>query len=212
MECDELDDRGKEKTRQQMRAIPEILADAGFHVYRILERGSAEERQPAPLAAVTGPLPDTERVAATIHSRYLERALASGIAAGSAPALVAWDRLPEEYRDANLAQARDVLAKLSLIGVRAEPLDGSEEAPGFTFTASELDLLARREHQRWMDHKLSRGWTLGPRDDARRTHPCLVPHDELPEAQRQRDVDAVLEIPQLLQRSGYRLVRGRGGS
>jgi len=153
--------------------------------------------------------PDIERIAETIHSSYLEQHLASGHRLGSIPALVSWDELPAEYRDADRAQARDRLAKLASIGAHVEAAPGSEAVCGFAFTASELDMLARREHVRWVDHKLSRGWALGPRDDARKTHPCLVPYDDLPEAERQKDIDAVLEVPRLLQLAGFRIVRDR---
>ena len=152
-------------------------------------------------------LPDVERIAEAIHAGYVERQLASGEVHDSAPALVGWPDLPGEYRDACRAQAEDILAKLASIGARAEPTRGPQVVPGFAFTAAEIDMLARREHARWMDHKMSRGWTLGPRDDGRKTHPCLVPYDDLPEAERQKDVDAVLEVPRLLQLAGYRIVR-----
>jgi len=151
--------------------------------------------------------PDIERIAETIHSSYLEQHLASGHRLGSIPALVSWDELPADYRDADRAQARDILAKLASIGAHVEAARGSQVAPGFAFTAAEIDMLARREHARWRDHKLSRGWTLGPRDEARRTHPCLVPYDDLPEAERQKDSDVVVSIPSLLALSGYRIVR-----
>lgn len=46
----------------------------------------------------------------------------------------------------------------------------------------------RELHAAWCDHKTATGWTYGPRkDEAARTHPCLVPYDELPEAQRRKD-------------------------
>ena len=152
-------------------------------------------------------LPDIERIAEAVHANYLKRQLASGEAPGSAPALVRWAELPEQYRDASRAQAEDILSKLASVGAHVEAAPVSEAVPGFAFTSPELERLARREHVRWMDHKLSRGWSLGPRDDARKTHPCLVPYDDLPEAERQKDVDAILEIPRLLQLAGYRIGR-----
>lgn len=44
-------------------------------------------------------------------------------------------------------------------------------------------------HQGWMDDKLAAGWTHGPvKDPEARTHPCLLPWDQLPEHQRLKDV------------------------
>lgn len=43
-------------------------------------------------------------------------------------------------------------------------------------------------HESWCASKRADGWTYGPvRDNAAKVHPCLVPYDELPEAQRRKD-------------------------
>lgn len=43
-------------------------------------------------------------------------------------------------------------------------------------------------HQSWMTHKRADGWILGPTKDAEaKTHPCLLPYEELPRAQRTKD-------------------------
>lgn len=43
-------------------------------------------------------------------------------------------------------------------------------------------------HIAWYEHKLAEGWTYGRVKDAdAKTHPCMVPYDELPEAQRAKD-------------------------
>lgn len=44
------------------------------------------------------------------------------------------------------------------------------------------------QHQAWCDTKLRDGWQFGPRKDAEaKTHPCLVPYNELPPEQRMKD-------------------------
>lgn len=43
-------------------------------------------------------------------------------------------------------------------------------------------------HEAWCDHKLATGWTFGlVKDEAARTHPCLVPYQHLPVEQRAKD-------------------------
>lgn len=45
-----------------------------------------------------------------------------------------------------------------------------------------------RLHNEWCDGKLRDGWRHGTvKDTAAKTHPCLVPYDELPLAQRHKD-------------------------
>ena len=44
------------------------------------------------------------------------------------------------------------------------------------------------QHDAWMRDKLAAGWTHGPvKDEAAKTHPCLVPYAALPEEQRIKD-------------------------
>lgn len=43
-------------------------------------------------------------------------------------------------------------------------------------------------HELWCDRKRQDGWTYGPvKSAAERTHPCLVPYDQLPPEQRAKD-------------------------
>jgi hypothetical protein len=44
-------------------------------------------------------------------------------------------------------------------------------------------------HESWVESKRADGWTYGEVKDAdTKTHPCLVPYDELPEGQRVKDL------------------------
>lgn len=43
-------------------------------------------------------------------------------------------------------------------------------------------------HQNWCDFKSADGWVFGPvKDGDTKTHPCLVPYDELPADQQLKD-------------------------
>lgn len=45
-----------------------------------------------------------------------------------------------------------------------------------------------QQHEAWMRDKLADGWVFGPiKDPEAKTHPCLVPYEELPEMQRRKD-------------------------
>ena len=44
------------------------------------------------------------------------------------------------------------------------------------------------QHNAWMKQKLDEGWVYGPLKDAeKKTHPCIVPFNELPEFQQKKD-------------------------
>ncbi len=43
-------------------------------------------------------------------------------------------------------------------------------------------------HSNWMALKIAEGWTYGDvKDPVAKTHPCMVPYDQLPEFQRKKD-------------------------
>lgn len=45
-----------------------------------------------------------------------------------------------------------------------------------------------KSHALWMEHKLAEGWRWGlKKDEVRKTHPCLVPYDQLSHTQRAKD-------------------------
>lgn len=45
-----------------------------------------------------------------------------------------------------------------------------------------------QSHESWSAQKLADGWVRGDvKDPDAKTHPCLVPYDELPEEQRAKD-------------------------
>lgn len=44
------------------------------------------------------------------------------------------------------------------------------------------------QHNSWMQEKIDQGWVYGEVKDAeKKTHPCIVPYDQLPEFQRKKD-------------------------
>jgi hypothetical protein len=150
-----------------------------------------------------------ERLAQTIHERYLAEQAHNGIAIGSNPAMVAWADLDEDLRQANLAQARDIGAKLARIACTVGPAD-ADEAP-FAFTGTELETLARDEHSRWSEQRRAAGWSYGKvRDDRAKRHPSLVPWERLSEPERDKDRSAVLGIPSVLAAAGLRAFRRPG--
>lgn len=147
-----------------------------------------------------------ERLAQSIHLRYLYARSTEGTLMHATNAMRWWDKLDENFRNANRHPARDIGNKLSLIPATVAPRTAA--AIPFRLTPAELERLALVEHDRWMAERRGSGWRYGsPRDDARKLHPSLIPWAELPESEREKDRDAVRELPRVLAEAGLQIVR-----
>lgn len=81
---------------------------------------------------------------------------------------------------------------------RQSVLQGVRWVLGGLISASEL-------HQHWRVWRLERGWTAGPLDAERKTHPSLVPYADLPPAQREKRRLFVRVVQAALRAHGIRL-------
>jgi hypothetical protein len=148
----------------------------------------------------------TEQLARSIHRSYVAHERAMGKTEQVNPSMAPWERLPEDFRQSNIAQAADYGAKLEAIGAVVVPAPAA--APVFSFTDQEVELLAQMEHQRWMKEKLADGWKYGePRDNQRKLHPDLKDWSDLSEEVRDLDRDAVRDLPGVLREAGFLILR-----
>jgi len=149
-----------------------------------------------------------ERLARSIHERYVAARAADGETLAQNSSMAVWEDIPEDLRAANRAQARDVSRKLALIDCAVAARDRSGRF--FAYTEAELDLLARCEHERWMSERVRSGWRYGARrDNLAKLHPDMIGWLELDDAVRQKDREAVAALPGLLADAGLAIVRGR---
>lgn len=59
---------------------------------------------------------------------------------------------------------------------------------GVSFHLENPDAGPSGSHKNWMAEKLANGWVWGDvKDPEAKTHPCLVPYDELPKTQQYKD-------------------------
>ena len=70
--------------------------------------------------------------------------------------------------------------------------------------------LAEHTHDLWASHRLAEGWTHGPqRDDQARTHPCLIPYDQLPETEKDYDRQTAVGVLKAILALGCRIAPAR---
>ena len=108
-----------------------------------------------------------------------------------------WDALTERQKEDNRSAADHIAVKIRAVGLDPEDHETVRTAwPALD--EDRLEMLARMEHERWAAVLWLAGWTPGPRDDARKTHPNLVPFDQLDEDTRQFDADQVKGLLDLI--------------
>ncbi len=140
-----------------------------------------------------------DQLAITIHNHYAASQKAAGDSFANNKSLVDWAKLPETLKDANRNQADHLQIKCRVItGKRHCTVQQLEQAIN---DKNMLEHLARMEHERWMAEKLLDGWqyTQGSKDIEARKSPSLIAWEQLPESERQKDLDSVHNIPKLLQ-------------
>lgn len=69
------------------------------------------------------------------------------------------------------------------------------------------ETLAKNTHEVWAASRIREGWTLGPRDDVKKQHPCLVPYEELPEIEKDYDRNTSGETLKLILKLGYKITK-----
>jgi RyR domain len=69
-----------------------------------------------------------------------------------------------------------------------------------------VEELAVNAHETWADLRLQEGWRYGHvRSDEARTHPCLVPYEQLPDSEKLYDRKIVLETIRAMLSLGYEI-------
>ena len=115
-----------------------------------------------------------------------------------------WEDLPDHLKQANLAQAADIGTKLETIECAVIPESATN--PDFAFSEAEIELLAKLEHQRWVDERKGQGIVYGPVREGNK-HPDLVDWQYLSESAQNKDRDAIRELPMILWQAGFQILR-----
>lgn len=85
------------------------------------------------------------------------------------------------------------------------PLDTSDVV--FSPEINELiELLAKNNHDVWAKGRIAEGWTYGEkRNDRKKTTPCLVEYDALPESEKEYDRNTASEALKCIIKLGFKI-------
>jgi voltage-gated potassium channel Kch len=170
-----------------------------------------------------------EDLAIAIHQAFCKAEVARGRVAQD-PALAPWYPqegkmgLAENYKEDNRRQARSIGRRLWGQGYGIEPVNCVDNAcfafdeehvvklPGIAQAETELETLARLEHQAWMEDRLQQGWQPGvQRDNAHKIHNLLYDwyDPRLKESARQQTRQIIRDWSPLLAQVDLQIYRRR---
>ena len=140
------------------------------------------------------------KLARAIHSGYLSETRKQGLKDSANRNYISFDDLPDETRYSNMDNAWHIPTKLLSIGYKIRPVEKGLKAVALHLNEVEIETMAIVEHLRWCWDKRLSGWTYGNKNDTvRKTHPSLLPYEDLYEAEKEKDRELVKLIPALLQ-------------
>lgn len=71
-----------------------------------------------------------------------------------------------------------------------------------------IEEMAKNVHEVWAQNRIKDGWRYGPvRDDVKKTHPCLIPYEDLSENEKDYDRATSQETLKFILASGFRILQ-----
>ena len=71
-----------------------------------------------------------------------------------------------------------------------------------------VEQMSKNVHEVWAETRIRQGWTYGEqRNDELKTHPCLIPYEELPDEEKEYDRNTSLGTLKLIMKLGFRITK-----
>ena len=71
-----------------------------------------------------------------------------------------------------------------------------------------VEQMSKNVHEVWSETRIQQGWTYGElRNDELKTHPCLIPYDNLPEEEKEYDRKTSIGTLKLIMKLGFRITK-----
>lgn len=154
-----------------------------------------------------------EILARNLHAAYLEGLEKSATGGQQEDTRLSWEQLSSSQKEKNRQQADRIPTVLAAAGYRIAPLR-DWEAAHFRFAEGkgeekdEVALMAPIEHELWRQNHFDRGWRVGPeKDPEKKTHPNLVPWENLSPSEKEKNKKFVRDLPKILARAGFQIVK-----
>ena len=69
-----------------------------------------------------------------------------------------------------------------------------------------VEKMAKNVHEVWAATRLMQGWKYGEqRNDELKTHPCLVPYEDLPEEEKEYDRNTAISTLKIILKQGFNI-------
>jgi len=69
-----------------------------------------------------------------------------------------------------------------------------------------VEEMSKNVHEVWSETRIQQGWMYGEqRNDELKTHPCLVPYEELPESEKEYDRNTSVGTLKLILELGFKI-------
>ena len=101
-----------------------------------------------------------EVLARAIHQDYVRDQSLKGESPEKSPSMALWFELRDDLKESNRQAARDIPRKLQAVGCEAVP-QCERAITLMEFTPEEIELLSKREHDRWVNERRAGGWRYG---------------------------------------------------
>jgi len=71
-----------------------------------------------------------------------------------------------------------------------------------------VEQMSKNVHEVWAETRIRQGWTYGEqRNDELKTHPCLIPYEELPESEKEYDRNSSIGTLKLIMKLGFKITK-----
>jgi hypothetical protein len=150
-----------------------------------------------------------EILACAFHEQYVDSERKKGSTPETNPSIVFWEDLPESLRESNRNQVEYIRVKLEAIGCDIA-VTNEWDVPPFRFSPDEVESMAQMEHERFVAERQKQGFTYAPTKDlAKKKSPALVPWQELPDLEKEKDRNSVRQLSEILAKARFQIYRFR---